>query len=133
MSIPILFQNQIMIVTVRGTIDKSNFKGWRHVLENFYYECTANDGKYNRRPETGFIAFYRSHVPKAITHWGNVSNITEKDGIRRYHLGSLMKLKSFIKKGEIPPVFSGGGISIPLEEFFILKNLDELYENHRNV
>lgn len=132
-TIPFDSNSNILVVTVRGSLDAEENapKGWRHVVENFYYECQANDGINCKRSASRFLAFYRSHSPQAITHWGIISKITEKDGIRRYHIDSLIKLGNYIPFRTIPPMFSGGGITIPLEIFFKIRNTDELYEKYR--
>lgn len=125
--------SNILVVAVRGHIDATPDapKGWRHILEHFYYECQKNDDRYIRRTASKFIAFYRTHSPQAITHWATVKRITEKDNSRRYYLDAVMKLDNNIPKGDIPPNFSGGGLTIPLATFFKLRNTDELYSQYR--
>ena len=127
--IPFSSEDSIMIVAVRGTDDYHH--GWQHVLENFYYECGRNNGSFRRRPATPYIAFYRTKDPKAITHWGRVKEITEGDEWRTYKLRSLVQLDTPIPVGKIPPNFSGGCVEMPLEEFFKIKDLDQVYSKNR--
>jgi hypothetical protein len=131
--IPIVSESDILIVAVSGKVDDNLHRGWRHVLDNFFYECQANENFRFRRAANRFIAFYLSSAPMAIVYWATVEKITEKDGYRRYHLKSITKLNNYIVKGKTLPLFSGGGVSIPLEIFFKIKNLDEIYEKYRQI
>lgn len=126
--IPFTSEN-VMIVSSNGA--RMYDYGWHKVLENFEYRCPKNDGTYNRRIASPYIAFYRTYDPKAITHWARVERITEDETYRVYELKTLTKLSKPIPIGKIPPGFSGGCVEISFDNLFTISNMDEIYSKYR--
>lgn len=126
-TIPFSSYSNAMIVTVDGT--EKHPLGLKDVLYNFKYECQRNDGKYINRPACKFIFFYVSGGAKKMLYWAIVNFITESTQKRIYFLESIMKLKKPVPLGSVPPVFSGGAISVPVDIPFKIKNMDELYSH----
>ena len=124
-SLPFSSYDSIMIVAVDGTGKKHDL-GLRDVLYNFRYLCQRNRAGI-RRPAAKHIGFYVSGGPKAIVYWAIVDNIVESSDNRCYNIESIMRLNRPIPLGTIPPNFSGGGVEIPLEKFFNLRSVEDIY------